>query len=68
MGDFMLKRVLKIRVRYSSHQKQLVKEAILATINTSGIVVSHAKTVREICATANYNRSVELPVYCVKKN
>lgn len=55
-------RIIRIRVRRNKQQKELVQEAIKATLSKNGVVVSSATTVKEICAAANYNRSVELPV------
>lgn len=46
----------------NEHQKKLVQEAIKATLAKNGVVVSRATTVKEICAAANYNRSVEVPL------
>jgi hypothetical protein len=51
-----------IRIRRNEHQKKLVQEAIKATLSKKGVVVSRATTVKEICAAANYNRSVEVPL------
>lgn len=51
-----------IRIRRNEHQKKLVQEAIKATLSKKGVVVSCATTVKEICAAANYNRSVEVPL------
>lgn len=51
-----------IRIRRNEHQKKLVQEAIKATLSKNGVVVSRATTVKEICAAANYNRSVEVPL------
>ena len=59
---YMVKQIIKFRVRRNEHQKKLVQEVIKATISKNGIVVSRATTVKEICASANYNRSVELPI------
>lgn len=58
----MIKRLIRIEVRRNEHQKKLVQEAIRTTLSQKGVVVSRATTVKEICATANYNRSVELPI------
>ena len=51
-----------IRKRRTAGQTQIIKETIEATIKKNGVVVSHAKTAREICETVNYNRSIEIPV------
>lgn len=51
-----------IRIRRNEHQKKLVQEAIKATLSKKGVVVSRATTVKEICAAANYNCSVEVPL------
>lgn len=58
----MVNRIIRIRVRRNEHQKKLVQEAIKATLSKNGVVVSRATTVKEICAAANYNRSVEIPI------
>ena len=58
----MVKRIIRIRIRRNEYQKKLVQEAIKATLSKDGVVVSRATTVKEICAAANYNRSVEAPL------
>lgn len=58
----MMNRIMRIRAQKNAHQKKLVQEAIQATLSKKGVVVSRATTVKEICAAANYNRSVEVPV------
>lgn len=58
----MVNRIIRIRIRKNEHQKKLVQEAIKATLSKNGVVVSRATTVKEICAAANYNRSVEVPL------
>lgn len=58
----MVNRIIRIRIRRNEHQKKLVQEAIKATLSKNGVVVSRATTVKEICAAANYNRSVEVPL------
>lgn len=58
----MVNRIIRIRVHRNANQKKIVQESIKATLSKKGVVVSRATTVREICATANYNRSVELPI------
>lgn len=58
----MVKRRMKIRRRYSADQKKLVQDAIVETIVKNGIVVSCARTAKEICSTTNYNCSIEIPV------
>lgn len=58
----MINRVIRIRTRRNEQQKKLVQEAISATLSKNGVVVSRATTVKEICAAANYNRSVEVPL------
>ena len=58
----MVNRIIRIRIRRNEHQKKLVQEAIKATLSKNGVVVSRATTVKEICAAANYNRSVEVPI------
>lgn len=63
----MINQIIKIRSHKNEQQKELVQKAITATLSKKGIVVSQANTVKEICAIANYNRSVELPIYCVRK-
>ena len=63
----MINQIIKIRSHKNEQQKELVQKAITATLSKNGIVVSQATTVKEICAIANYNRSVELPIYCVRK-
>lgn len=58
----MLKQMLWIRTRQNERKRKLVQDAIKATLSKNGIVVSHATTIEEICATSNYNLSVELPI------
>ena len=58
----MVNRIIRIRTRRNEQQKKLVQEAISATLSKNGVVVSRATTVKEICAAANYNRSVEVPL------
>lgn len=58
----MVKRHAKIRGRYSADQKKLVQDAILETLRKNEVVVSCARTAKEICSTTNYNRSIEIPV------
>lgn len=58
----MVNRIIRIRMQRNEHQKKLVQEAIKATLAKNGVVVSRATTVKEICAAANYNRSVEVPL------
>lgn len=58
----MVNRIIRLKVRRNEYQKKLVQEAIKSTLSKNGVVVSHATTVREICAAANYNRSVEIPI------
>ena len=58
----MVNRIIRIKIRRNEHQKKLVQEAIKATLSKNGVVVSRATTVKEICAAANYNRSVEVPI------
>ena len=53
---------IRIRTRQNSNQKELVQNAIKETLRQKGVVVSNATTVKEICAMANYNRSIELPI------
>ncbi len=59
----MVNRIIRIRARRNEHQKKLIQEAIKATLSKNGVVVSRATTVKEICAVANYNRSIEIPIY-----
>lgn len=58
----MINRIVRIRVQRNARKKKIVQDAIKATLTKNGVVVSRTTTVKEICATANYNRSVELPV------
>lgn len=62
----MIGRPFKIRTRYSAIQKKSVQDAIFETIDKNGIVVSCARTPKEICETLNYNRSIEIPI-CVRE-
>ena len=59
----MFKLKIGIVGRQRNLNKELVEKQIAATIQKNGIVISTAKTVKEICATSNYNRSVEIPIY-----
>jgi hypothetical protein len=52
--------VVKKRPHRTNQQNKLVQEAIKATLSKKGVVVSRATTVKDICAAANYNFSVEL--------
>ena len=58
----MVNRIIRIRTRRNEQQKKLVQEAISVTLSKNGVVVSRATTVKEICAAANYHRSVEVPL------
>ena len=58
----MVNRIIRIRIQRNEHKKKLVQEAIKTTLSKDGVVVSRATTVKEICAAANYNRSVEVPL------
>lgn len=58
----MINNIIRIRKLRNERQKRIVQEKINATLSKSGVVISHASTVKEICAAANYNRSVEVPL------
>ena len=58
----MITRFIGVRVRYSAHQKEAVRDAVTKTIAKKGIVVSHARTAKGICSIANYNCSIGLSV------
>lgn len=55
------RQIIKLTVRYTPQKKQLINDAVRATIIKKGIVISRAKTSKEIFETSNYNRSIEIP-------
>lgn len=63
--------MFRLRTRIILHHRNLknhlVENEIAATIQKSGIVISRAKTAEEVFASQNYNRSVEIPIYSIKK-
>ena len=63
----MITRLKRDRVYYSAHQKEAVRDAVVKTMSKKGIVISYAKTAKEICSVQNYNCSIELPVGGTKK-
>ncbi len=58
----MINRIMRIKIHRDEQYKKLVQKSITATLSKKGVVVSHATTAKEICAVANYNRSIELPI------
>lgn len=52
----------KMLTRSTKQQKQDIEQAIKVMLVENKIVISQAKTAKEICSTLNYNRSVESPL------
>lgn len=48
--------------RSAKQQKQDIEQAIKVMLVENKIVISQARTAKEICSTRNYNRSVESPL------
>lgn len=48
-----------MKTRFTKQQKQDIEQAIKVMLVENKIVISQAKTAKEICATCNYNQSVE---------
>ena len=53
---------IKMLTRSAKQQKQDIEQAIKVMLVENKIVISQAKTAKEICSTRNYNRSVESPL------
>ena len=53
---------IKIRTHSTKRQKRDIEQAIKVMLIENKIVISQAKTAKEICSTHNYNRSVESPL------
>ena len=58
----MRKRSYILINRPRKKKKDRIENEIKTMIAVNGIVVSKARTAREICSLSNYYRSVELPV------
>ena len=64
----MIKKIINLKKERNIQRKEVVQEAIRETLSKEGIVISHATTVREICNSFGYNRSVEIPFLNKKRN
>lgn len=53
---------IKMLTRSAKQQKQDIEQAIKVMLVENKIVISQARTAKEICSTRNYNRSVESPL------
>ena len=53
---------IKIRTRFTKRQKRDIEQAIKVMLVENKVVISQAKTAKEISSTRNYNRSVESPL------
>lgn len=58
----MNKRSFRLMNRPNKKKRELIENEIKTMIAVNGVVVSKAKTTREICSSLNYYRSIELPV------
>lgn len=56
----MPKKAIKGTIGYSISQNCKIQDSISETIKKPGIIISSAKTAKEICSAPNYNCSVEL--------